>query len=194
MARPREFDEITVLNAAIQCFWSRGYEATSVRDLAESMGMTGASLYNAFGDKRALFRKSLDRYVAQSFGDRVERFEHLPPRQAIAAFFDEIVARSLDDKKRKGCMLINSAIEIAPHDRRFGRAIADVLVEIEQFFLRCARAGQRDGTITEAQSAEDLARLLLSTLLGLRVLARSRPEPDLLYGVLRPVWALLDQP
>ena len=52
MARPREFDETAVLEAAIQCFWSQGYEATSVRDLAEKMGITGASLYNTFGDKR----------------------------------------------------------------------------------------------------------------------------------------------
>ncbi|UZE47962.1 TetR/AcrR family transcriptional regulator [Rhodopseudomonas sp. P2A-2r] len=195
MARPREFDEAEVLDAAIQCFWTHGYEATSVRELAGSMGLTGASLYNAFGDKRALYRKSLDRYVAQSFGDRVARFEHhLPPRQAIAAFFEEIITRSLDDRKRKGCMLVNSAIEIAPHDRTLGREIAGVLVRIEQFFLRCARAGQADGTVTQSQTAEDLARLLLSTLLGIRVLARARPDPELLRGVLRPVSAILDQP
>ncbi|CAN5441086.1 TetR/AcrR family transcriptional regulator [soil metagenome] len=195
MARPREFNEAEVLDAAIQCFWTHGYEATSVRDLAGSMGLTGASLYNAFGDKRALYRKSLDRYIAQTFCDRVARFEHhLPPRQAITAFFDEIIARSLDDRKRKGCMLVNSAIEIAPHDRALGREIAGVLVQIEQFFLRCARAGQADGTVTQAQTAEDLARLLLSTLLGIRVLARARPDPELLRGILRPVSAILDQP
>ncbi|WP_349636750.1 TetR/AcrR family transcriptional regulator [Tardiphaga sp. P9-11] len=195
MARPREFDETKVLDAAIQCFWSRGYEATSVRDLAHSMGMTGASLYNAFGDKRALYRKSLDRYVAQNFGTRVERIEHhLQPRQAITAFFDEIIARSLDDSRRKGCMLINSAVEMAPHDKRLGRVIADVLLEMERFFLRCVKAGQRDGTITKSQSADNLAKLLLGTLLGIRVLARARPEPDLLRGILKPVAALLDQP
>ena len=56
MARPREFDEITVLEAAMNCFWAQGFERTSVRDLAERMGITGASLYNAFGDKRSLYR------------------------------------------------------------------------------------------------------------------------------------------
>jgi TetR/AcrR family transcriptional repressor of nem operon len=110
MARPREFDEAAVMDAAVQCFWSRGYEATSIRDLAESMGITGASLYNAFGDKRSLYRQALDRYVAQSFGDRVRRFEtSLPPREAIGAFFPEIIGRSMRDKERKGCMLVNSA-------------------------------------------------------------------------------------
>src|SRR5476649_3064763 len=109
MARPREFDETAVLEAAVQCFWARGYEATSVRDLAESMGITSASLYNAFGDKRSLYRRALDHYIAQSFADRVGRFEgHLPPREAIGAFFSEIIERSLNDLDRKGCMLVNS--------------------------------------------------------------------------------------
>ena len=98
MARPREFEESDVLDAAVQCFWSRGYEATSTRDLAEKMGITGASLYNAFGDKRALYRRALDHYVEQSFGDRVGRFEgKFPPREAIGAFFKEIIERSLSD-------------------------------------------------------------------------------------------------
>jgi TetR/AcrR family transcriptional regulator, transcriptional repressor for nem operon len=193
MARPREFDETAVLRAAIHCFWSRGYEATSVRDLAEKMGITGASLYNTFGDKRSLYRRALAYYVNESFGDRVGRFEgNMPPRQAIAAFFEEIIERSLDDPQRKGCMLVNSALEMAPHDPEFQRAVADVMVQVEGFFRRSVAAGQSEGTISGSQSAEDLARLLLSTLLGLRVLARTRPERELLEGVLRPVLALLD--
>ena len=192
MARPREFDETAVLEAAIQCFWSRGYEATSVRDLAEKMGLTGASMYNAFGDKRSLYRRALDHYVEQSFGDRVGRFErNLAPREAIGSFFDEIIERSLSDKQRKGCMLVNSALEMAPHDPEFQRVVAEVLVQVEGFFRRCAAAGQKDGTITTSQSAEDLARLLLSMLLGIRVLARTRPERGLLEGLMRPVFALL---
>jgi TetR/AcrR family transcriptional repressor of nem operon len=193
MARPREFDETAVLDAAVYRFWLRGYEATSVRELAQSMGMTGASLYNAFGDKRTLFRRALAHYVERSFGDRVSRFEAtLPPKEAIAAFFREIVSRSLSDKERKGCLLVNSALEVAPHDPEFREAIADVLVQVEAFFRRCVMVGQRSGEISKAQSAVDLARLLLATLLGIRVLARSRPERPLLEGVVRPALALLE--
>ena len=91
MARPREFDEAVALDAAIQCFWSRGYEATSVRDLADAMGIAGPSLYNTFGDKRTLYRQALEHYVERGFCDRVRRFEsQLAPRAAIGAFFDEI--------------------------------------------------------------------------------------------------------
>ena len=193
MARPREFDETAVLEAAIQCFWERGYEATSTRDLGTKMGITGASLYNAFGDKRSLYRRALDHYVDQSFRDRIARFEgHFAPREAIGAFFDEIVKRSLSDKQRKGCMLVNSALEVAPHDPEFQRVVNVVLKQVEAFFLRCVVAGQRDGTIANSQSAKDLARLLLSTLIGIRVLARTRPERALLEGLIRPIITLLD--
>ena len=193
MARPREFDERSVLEAAVQCFWTRGYEATSVRDLAERMEMTGASLYNAFGDKRALYRRALDHYMAQGFDERVRRLEgELPPREAIEAFLCEIIARSLGDKQRKGCMLVNAALEAAPHDRQLRQVVADFQRKVESFFRRCVQAGQREGTITSTRSADDLARLLLGVLMGIRVLARSRPERALLEGVLRPVLALLD--
>jgi TetR/AcrR family transcriptional repressor of nem operon len=192
MGRPREFDESEVLDAAVACFWERGYEATSVRELADRMGLTGASLYNAFGDKRALYRRALDHYIDASFADRVRRLEgRMPPRQAIAAFFTEIIQRSLEDPQRKGCMLVNSALEVAPHDTEFAAIVTQVLTEIEAFFRRCVQAGQRDGTITTSQSATDLGRTLLAVHIGLRVVARTRPERALLEGMVRPVLDLL---
>lgn len=193
MPRPREFNEAAALEAAVLCFWTRGYEATSVRDLAQGMGITGASLYNTFGDKRTLFRRALDHYVEYSVGDRIQRLEgKLPPRQAINAFFDEIIARSLSDPQRKGCLLVNSALEVTPHDPEFQRAIADVLEHIEAFFFRTVQAGQQAGDIPSTPPARDLSRLLLAVLLGIRVLARTRPEPALLEGLARSVLALLE--
>jgi TetR/AcrR family transcriptional repressor of nem operon len=194
MARLREFDEDVVLDAAMECFWSWGYEATSVRDLIETTGLTGASLYNAFGDKRGLFRAALDRYVESSIGERIRRCEALPPREAIARFFDDILRRSLTDRQRKGCMLVNSALEIAPHDLEFRKVIAAVLNRIEIFFLRCIEAGQIQGTITSAMPAPSIAQHLLGVLMGVRVLARVRPERALLESVVVPALALLDGP
>jgi TetR/AcrR family transcriptional repressor of nem operon len=84
MARPREFDEDAVLDAAVQCFWKQGYETTSVRDLVAQTGIAAASLYNAFGDKRSLYGRALDHYVEVSIADRIRRCEALPPCRAIA--------------------------------------------------------------------------------------------------------------
>ncbi|MGD9539229.1 MAG: TetR/AcrR family transcriptional regulator [Alphaproteobacteria bacterium] len=193
MARPREFDEDAVLDAAMQCFWTRGYEATSVRDLIETTGLTGASLYNAFGDKRALYRKALDHYVEDSVADRMRRCEALAPREAIGAFFAEILKRSLTDRQRKGCMLVNASLDVAPHDPEFQKVVAEVLVRIEGFFLKCVKAGQADGTITRSLPAARLAHHLLGVLMGVRILARVRPERALLEDVVAAALALLDR-
>jgi len=185
MARPREFDERTVLDSLVQCFWSRGYEATSVRDLIEKTGLTGASLYNAFGDKHALYQCALDHYVEMSVAERIRRAEALDPRAAIANFFNDIVERSLNDADHKGCMLVNAALEMAPHDPGFREAVTVVLQRIEAFFLRSVAQGQSDGSISPEIPAEDLSKNLLGVLMGIRVLARVRPEPELLAGILR---------
>jgi TetR/AcrR family transcriptional repressor of nem operon len=193
MARPITFDQAVALDAAIECFWRRGYEATSVRDLAAAMGIGGTSLYNSFGNKRALFMKALERYLDRSMRERIRRLESsLAPKQAIVAFFDEVIERSLKDRARRGCLLINSALEVAPHDPKLGAEIAERLGEIESFFQRLIVSAQADGSIPRRVNANDIARLLLGVLLGIRVLARSKPERALLKGVARPALALLD--
>jgi TetR/AcrR family transcriptional repressor of nem operon len=193
MARPREFDEGTALEAAIECFWQRGYEATSVRDLADRMGISAPSLYNAYGDKHALFVQALERYLDHSTRARIKRLEDsLPPKEAVRRFIAEIIERSVNDRERRGCFLINSALEVAPHDRELGDLIADRLAEIEAFFYRSIKAAQAEGEVPRERPAKDVARLLLGVLLGIRVLARSKPERALLEGVARPALALLD--
>ena len=194
MARPREFDEEAVLDAAVQCFWAKGYEATSVRDLIEGTGISAASLYNAYGDKRAIFRTALDRYVETSIGARIRRCEALPPVEAIRAFFDDILRRSLGDGDRKGCMVVNTALEVAPHDPEFRDGIAAVLKRLEAFFRDAVERGQDDGSISRSQPANALAQHLLGVLMGLRVLARVRPERALLKGVVGTAMAALERP
>jgi len=191
MARPKQFDEATVLEAAMNCFWAQGFEQTSVRDLAERMGITGASLYNAFGDKRSLYCRAFVLYLAQTVRDRVTRLEKLPPASAICAFFDEIIERSVHDEQRRGCMLVNAALELAPYDLEFRELVVQEMVFIEDFFRRCIEAGQRDGSITDKRPAGEFAKLLLGVLLGIRVLARTRPQREVLEGVANGALALL---
>jgi TetR/AcrR family transcriptional regulator, transcriptional repressor for nem operon len=193
MARPREFDEALVLDAAIHCFWRYGFEATSVTRLTDRTGLTAASLYNAFGDKRGLFKRALERYVDLHVGERIERCRLLPPREAVGAFFAEILNRSLTDRERKGCMLVNTALELAPHDAEFRAIAAGMLRRIEAFFLECIRNGQADGTIACSATPGGLAPHLLSVLMGVRVLARVRPETALLEGIVSQALALLDR-
>lgn len=185
MARPREFDEQAVLDAAVQCFWIRGYEATSVRELIEKTGLTGASLYNAFGDKRAIYQRALDHYIEAIVAERIRRSEAMAAGAAIENFFNDIVERSLSDADCKGCMLVNAALEMAPRDPELREAVSIALNRIEAFFLCCILKGQADGSISAKISAEDTAKNLLGILMGIRVLARVRPERELFNGIVR---------
>jgi TetR/AcrR family transcriptional repressor of nem operon len=194
MARPREFDEDEVLAAAMNCFWARGYEASSIRDLADEMGITGASLYNAFGDKRTLYHRALEFYIDHSVRDRIERLERLEPLRAIGTFFDEVVSRSVADRQRRGCMLVNAALEVAADDTELRALVARHTAKIEGFFKRCIAAGQTDGSIARAQPAADLAKTMLGVLFGLRVLARVRPQRNVLEGAVRGALGLLAEP
>jgi TetR/AcrR family transcriptional repressor of nem operon len=195
MPRPREFDETAALEAAMECFWRRGYEATSLRDLTASMGLTAPSLYNAFGDKQELFARALERYLDRTTRDRLRRLEEsLAPKEAIRRFFAEIIEHSIKDRQRKGCFLVNSALEVAPHHAECRAVIAEQFGEIEAFFKRCILAAQVDQTVSPDVDAGDVARLLLGVLLGIRVLARTKPNRDVLEGVARPALALLDSP
>src|SRR6202021_4247261 len=104
-------------------------------------------LYNAFGDKRAMFRMALDHYIESSIGVRIGRCEALPPRDAIQSFFDDILRRSLSDRERKGCMLVNSALEMAPHDPEFRETIGETLERIDALLLACVEKREAAGGV-----------------------------------------------
>ena len=195
MARLREFDEDRALDAAVDCFWSRGYEATSVRDLAREMGIGGASLYNAFGGKRALFARVLERYANRSTRERIARLEagHRP-REAIHAYLAEVIDRSLKDPDCKGCLLVNSALDVAPHDAELGRAVTAYLEEIRAFFRRNVEAMIEAGQAPRGTDAEALSIHLLGVLMGMRVLARTGARRRTLEAVVRPALGLLEKP
>ena len=182
-----------MLDAAIECFWRRGLEATSVRDLAEATGVNQPSLYNAFGNKRELFVQALERYATRSMRERIERLEEkYPPREAIRAFFRELVSRTLSDPDHRGCLIVNSALEVAPHDAELRAVIASYLGEIEAFFGRCLDQLRESGDLSSRLDPKDTSRLFLGVLLGVRVAARAKPELALLEGMVRPALALLD--
>jgi TetR/AcrR family transcriptional repressor of nem operon len=182
LPRPRSFDDTEAIEAALASFWGRGYEATSVRDLSAAMGISGPSLYNAFGDKHALFCAALEHYCRTRTYPLIARMEASHPgAAAVPAFFAEIIARSTADRERRGCFLINSALETAPHDAAVAQAVRGHLAAIRGFLLRGLKA--RAGTSRAAAGSERDADHLLAVLLGLRVLARTTPDRPLLMRI-----------
>jgi TetR/AcrR family transcriptional repressor of nem operon len=195
MGRLKAFDEDRAIDRAVDCFWLRGYEATSVRDLAERMGIGSTSLYNAYGDKRALFITALARFADRSMRERIARLEKSGrPKEAIQAFLAEIIDRSLEDPDRKGCLLVNSALDVAPHDAAIGRVVANYLGELRAFFRRNLEAARAAGRVPRQTDPDELAGHLLGVVLGIRVLARTGADRAQLEAVARPALRLLDPP
>ena len=193
MARPRAFDADRALDAAMTCFWRRGWEATSVRDLSAEMGLNCPSLYNAFGDKRALFTLVLERYAGRFLRERIARLEqHASPKAAITGYFDELIAQSVADAEQCGCLIINSAMEVAPNDRELCSVICSYLAEIEAFFRGRLLRAKAVGEVPADLPVDDMARLFLGLVLGLRVAARACPQAALFEGMVRPAFHLLD--
>lgn len=192
MSRLKAFDEDRALDAAVDCFWARGYEASSVRDLAEAMGIGSASLYNAYGDKRELFVLALERYANRSMRERIARIEaRHAPKQAIETFLAEIIERSARDPDSKGCLLVNSALDVASRDAEIGRLVTAYLGEIRAFFRRSLEAAVRDGQMSGQIDAATLSAHFLGVVLGIRVLARTGAKRRLLESVAEPALALL---
>ncbi|MDR5768214.1 TetR/AcrR family transcriptional regulator [Caballeronia sp. LZ028] len=195
MARPRNFDEDSVLHAVAEAFWTHGYDGTSTRDLVQYTGLTQPSLYNAFGDKRALFLRALDHYLEHTLRERINRLQStMPPDRAISAFFREVVERSVSDEHRRGCMLVNAALGASPEDEAFRELIAEEMSLMRAFFERCLKAGFKSGEIERVMPADAAATNLLAVLLGVRVLARVDPKPALLIGAVAPTLAMLKLP
>jgi len=188
----KRFDIDETLDKAMRLFWSRGYEATSMQALVRSMGINRGSLYDTFGDKRQLFLATLRRYDERSRRARLRALEQLHgPTDAIETLFAGWIDTALEDPERSGCFLTNTALELAVHDREIGDLVARSQKETESFFRRLIEKGQSDGTIPLSIDAPQTARALLAALIGLLVLARSRPDATLLRSISTAALTLL---
>ncbi|SFK57790.1 transcriptional regulator, TetR family [Nitrosomonas aestuarii] len=169
----KSFDEEIALEKAMKVFWQKGFEPASIADLLEETGLNRGSLYNAFGGKQQLFVKSLLKYDRDIRQSRLAQLEALDnPKEAIAAFFDTIVAETVADRDHKGCFLINTASEIAAHDEEVNEIVTNGVREIEAFFRRCIEVGQARGDMPEGIDPEDTAKTLLALIVAIRVLGR----------------------
>jgi len=178
MSRARRIADDAVLDRALAVFWRSGYAATSLRALAEATGLGAAALYHRFADKDGLFLAALRRYADQGLGERLARLAAMDaPLAAIRSFFDDLVELSANDPERRGCLLVNTALDGATLSDAARAEVRARLGEVEGFFrarlLHARAAGQLDPAIDPDATAE----ALLGTVFAIRVLARLDPEP-----------------
>lgn len=193
MPAEKQFNPDEALAKAMSAFWHRGYAATSMQELVERMGVNRGSLYATFGDKHELFLAALrmfdERVRGQLLANLVKSYA---PREAIRQLFLSFVKEASDVGGNRGCLLTNTALELAAHDPEAARIVANAQEEIEAFLKSRIEAGRTAGEIVEGPSAGEMAKGLLATLLGLMVLIRSRPDPKLLQSVVTDAIRRLD--
>ncbi len=195
MGRPRAFDEAKILSAAVDAFWGRGYERTSTRDLVKFTGLNQSSLYNAFGDKRNIYRRALDYYLDHSVRERIRRLEQLQnPGMAISTFFFEVLSRTINDPLHRGCLLVNSALEVSGEDPDLHLAIATEVETIRVFFFDCLLAVSNQQDSNFSIDANKGASHLLSVLFGFRVLARITQDSEILIQAVAVALSNLNLP
>ena len=171
--RPREFDLDQVLDKAVQIFRQRGYNGTSIADLAGAMGLVTGSIYKAFGDKRGLFLAAFDHYSTE----RDARLRQIlsskrPGRERLRDYLSLYVDVSYGADGERGCLVVASAVELATHDQETAKRIKSFLRRTETQLLQLIEEGQKDGSILTSVDPKATARLMLCIFQGFKVVGK----------------------
>jgi TetR/AcrR family transcriptional regulator, transcriptional repressor for nem operon len=194
MARPREFDVDTALERAMQAFWAKGYEATSLDDLCVATGLSRSSLYAAFGGKRALLLRSLDRYEEQGIARiRAALNRPVPVQDALRGFVGDLIECIVAGPGRIGCFIGNCAAELARQDRITAARVRRSLGRIEAVFQEGFARAQARGELSADADTGALARYLVAGIQGLRLVGKANPDRAALESIAGLMLGCLDR-
>ena len=169
----KDFDMDTALGDAMRVFWAKGYEATSISDLTREMKINKGSLYNAFGSKKELFIGAVLKYARENQQELLTKLGTLEdPLDAIKLLFENLVAESLADDEKRGCFLVNTALEFPNHGEDIRTLVTAAFDDMLRFLEDRLAAGQATGRISDDLDVKETAKSLLSQIIGLRVMSR----------------------
>jgi TetR/AcrR family transcriptional repressor of nem operon len=185
MPRTKEFDETEVLDQALELFRTRGFKHTSFADLVDELGVSRQSLYDTYGDKHTLYHSALRRYLAHSLDILRRKLDDPGPvQQVLTELFDAMIAENCAHGS-PGCMMVNTMVELTPHDADTRALAATHAREIEGLFTSRLSAAQRKGEIAKDKDPVALARFLYHTILGLSVASRALGDRESLRQTAR---------
>ncbi|MFG1895042.1 TetR/AcrR family transcriptional regulator [Micromonospora zamorensis] len=177
MARTREFDLDAAVNAAMEVFRTKGYEGTSMRDLAEATGLGSGSIYAAFGSKDGLYLAVLDLYRQRYATPMVDLLRSgNDARAVIREMFVGTVDDITGDGQHLSCLIVGASMERAHQDQRVADRLRSTTQSLESALYDLLAEAQLRGQITSARSATDLAGFLVTSLQGLRVMGAINPD------------------
>jgi len=193
MARQKEFDRDEVLHKAMEAFWARGYEGTSIQDLVKHMGINRQSIYDTFGDKHTLFLQALDRYreiQSRRLFEVLERPGSM--KNNLRRLFEDAVARALSEEGRWGCFVGNSISELAGRCKETATRTCNSVAVAEKMFQRALEQGKQQGDFTGVSDSRAVARFLYSSLQGVIMMAKTSRDRKVLNDVVKVTLSVLD--
>ncbi|MFF2909819.1 TetR/AcrR family transcriptional regulator [Paenibacillus sp. NPDC057934] len=191
MARSKEFEIDDVLEKAMNLFWLQGYEKTSMQDLVTGMGIHKRSMYDTFGDKHSLYMKAVERYGRSAAERMKEQAEAQPTAKGAIRSMFEMVLRN-DTGMPKGCLMVNTAVELSLHDPEVDSLVQDSFLSSERLLEKLVSNGQASGEISQRLEAPALATYLHNALIGLRVTVKTGLDPSRLKQIVDLTLAALD--
>jgi TetR/AcrR family transcriptional repressor of nem operon len=191
--RPLEFDPDAALEAAMGVFWRQGYENTSMQDLLTAMNISKSSLYQAFGSKRRLFDFSMQRYQDGFTHYLREHLQAAPSgRGFIAGFLNSVLDEVRAPGGSRGCLVMNTAIEFAQRDPAVSDAVNQGIDRFRGVLQAAVERAQREGEIGQDRDPAILASFLVSSMSGLKTLAKAGADEKVLKGIIELVLKALD--
>lgn len=193
MARHKEFERDEALHKAMEVFWARGYEATSMQNLVEHMGINRQSLYDTFGDKHSLYLEALDRYQEVELRKIFEVIEKPGSvKRAFKQLFTGVVEGAVCDEHRRGCLMNNAMSELAGRCQATAERTHRNMVAIEEAFYRALLRGKKEGELKELRDARAVARFLYNSFQGLVLLAKTTRDRKTLDDVVKVTLSVLE--
>ncbi len=191
MARPRQFDPEDVLERSMRAFWERGYRETSVDDLVALTGVRPGSLYNAFpGGKHGLFLEALDRYSRLVVPEKMGALERSGAGLAeLRAYFDGLIEDLTTRDGQMGCLMVNSAMELAAVDSEVGALVRGHMARLERSAERALRNAKRRGEVPKDLDPRAKATQLMATGMGLMVVGKTDPGRKVLTTIVDAAFA-----
>jgi TetR/AcrR family transcriptional repressor of nem operon len=193
IGRPREFDSEQALDAAMHLFWRQGYEATSMQNLLDAMNLSKSSLYQTFGSKHDLFQRCLQQYRHMMTTGLVEELEQAATGRAfIERFFTAMAEKMKNPDNRIGCLVMNTASELAQRDEEIAKAIKQGTESFIKVFYTAVKQAQQEGEIPKDKDAQSLAHYLMSSLAGLNSMAKAGASQTVLKNISNQILQSLD--
>lgn len=184
MGRTKEYDRDEAIEKAMMLFWAQGYTATSVQQLLDVMNMSRSSMYSEFGNKRDLFLETLSFYRSLSTELINSISTATDPVQAIKGFYEVGFSRQSNKQLYQGCLLVNTILELRDVDNELSSIAGKYFDEIENKLALCFETCIANGTLEHGYDPERLANFFMTTIKGMRVVARQKPGDDYLRGVM----------